>query len=387
MRTKRSALRAGLAALLAASVLLLPLARAGDDPMFFRAFTPCLGNSASCAPEVLAIGGIEPDTARKLSTYLASPAAANAGLTSTPTIVFYSPGGSIKGAIDLGRLIRKRGLPTAVRNKIEEQFFANNAQGYGRRTLASSTMCASACTLAFIGGVSRSVDKGARFGVHQFRKAGGDAGDSVTQTVMTDLAIYVEDMGVDRRMVDLASTAAPDDMLWLPDSVIRDLRIDNTQAPLAAWTIKSNKDGQPSLLVRQQVAYNRSVVIQFSAATGPGLKGIEVLVAAIFAKEGNSDRQKEYPVGELPEVTFTVDNTTITPAPAEQWTDQGKLKDGSSAFSATFRISRAELDKISRAHSVAISDNFPMATIDLSISTPLSTENLASGAALVLRSN
>ncbi|MER9597076.1 MULTISPECIES: hypothetical protein [unclassified Mesorhizobium] len=66
-------------------------------------------------------------------------------------VTFQSPGGNIQKAMELGRLIRRLGLNTA-------QFRAAE--------------CASACSLAFLGGVMRYADPGS-IGVHK-SSFGGD---------------------------------------------------------------------------------------------------------------------------------------------------------------------------------------------------------------------
>lgn len=66
---------------------------------------------------------------------------------------FYSPGGSLGDGIKIGYLIRDLKLATRVNN---------------------GTICASACNFMFLGGVVRSVEPGARFGVHMFSDDSSD---------------------------------------------------------------------------------------------------------------------------------------------------------------------------------------------------------------------
>lgn len=73
------------------------------------------------------------------------------------SIVFFnSGGGSLSGAIKLGKLIRQMGFDTGVAS-------------YKAGTTRHEGICASACTYAFAGGVSRYYEAGAaRLGLHQF---------------------------------------------------------------------------------------------------------------------------------------------------------------------------------------------------------------------------
>ncbi len=72
--------------------------------------------------------------------------------------VFDSRGGSIKNAAELGLIMRRLKVHTIV----------------GRASIRKGEVevepanCASACVLAFVGGVTRSMPKGSRLGVHQW---------------------------------------------------------------------------------------------------------------------------------------------------------------------------------------------------------------------------
>jgi hypothetical protein len=62
-------------------------------------------------------------------------------------VLFNSPGGSVEEGLDIGRLIRARKLATRV---------------------PSGAECDSICTMAFLGGVLRRIDTGAKYCVHMF---------------------------------------------------------------------------------------------------------------------------------------------------------------------------------------------------------------------------
>ncbi len=72
-------------------------------------------------------------------------------------VEFFSPGGLLDEGLHMGYLLRQRGLATH---------------------LAAGTICASACNFAFMGGVIRSIDPGARFEVHMF-----EAGNALARAV------------------------------------------------------------------------------------------------------------------------------------------------------------------------------------------------------------
>lgn len=89
---------------------------------------------------LLAKGAIGTDEHRKLES-----AIAKAGRIDE--IWFYSPGGSSAAGMEMGRVIKRRGLATRV---------------------PRGAVCFSACSMAFLGGVLRSVDPGGFYGVHMW---------------------------------------------------------------------------------------------------------------------------------------------------------------------------------------------------------------------------
>lgn len=97
------------------------------------------------------------------------------------TVVLDSPGGSVADALAMGRLIRERGLATAV---------------------AGDGYCASSCPLVFSGGVERRAGEGAGIGVHQVfavgqAGAGADEGMDRAQRISAECQRYLVEMGVD----------------------------------------------------------------------------------------------------------------------------------------------------------------------------------------------
>jgi hypothetical protein len=107
-----------------------------------------------------------------------------------------SPGGNLFAGMQLGRTIRKRGASTHI---------------IDYRTLLAGE-CFSACSLAFLGGVYRFNDNGARYGVH--RASVGPTTGNVDLGPDLSVAIqnYIREMGVDARLFDLWAKAGPDEM-------------------------------------------------------------------------------------------------------------------------------------------------------------------------------
>ena len=109
--------------------------------------------------------------------------------------------------------------------------------------------------------MSRTVADGGSYGLHQFFGAEGDVGDSRTQVMMTVLAAYLDEMGVERRFLDLAATTAPDRMTRLSPATARELNVDNQEPPRGTWRLAATEQGQLIASVTQQAAGRDALVV------------------------------------------------------------------------------------------------------------------------------
>jgi hypothetical protein len=355
-----------------------------QTPMKFESFQPCRGSGSFCGVRILASGVIEATSHRKLAAFIAKEKKYE--LPTLITIMFDSPGGDLAGGLALGQFIRSRGYDTALERDVEEEMRMDpSSKASPMRKIATNTMCASACSLAFLGGRARSMTTDARLGVHQFYSGtGSDIGDSATQVTITKLALYLEDMGVDRRILDFASSAGPSGMFWVPDTLGRELKIDNTRPLLADWQIDADDNGIPSLKVSQAVSPTTDLLLIMKNSGA----GVNVTVFAVLAKDAPGiDRQSAFPVGEPLEVEFmTSDYKVVAKAtPLASWKLVQKTKDGGAVFGGVAVISHADLQRMAKLQKLQITDNFSNAIRDLSISTNLSVKRLAGGAELLVR--
>lgn len=140
-------------------------------------------------------------------------------------IVFDSPGGSVLEAIELGRFIRDHRLRTAVAATVADGEYSTSAPG----------ICASACVLAFVGGVERGASDGSKVGVHQMSSSSytelmqaatniealNDV--KVQFQLLNGMALYhLLKMGIDPEIMVLSSSVLPDSIYWLTrEDVIR----------------------------------------------------------------------------------------------------------------------------------------------------------------------
>jgi hypothetical protein len=122
--------------------------------------------------------------------------------------------------------------------------------------------------------------------------------------------------------------------------------------------------------------------ITFAIDSGRGLVLAQTILQRAIYKE---DRIRQFPLNEDPELSFTVDGTTIDAQSVKPWS-KIEQPDGT-LFRALAAISLEQLKAISHAKTLAISDNFGAATSDLSLRTSLSSEGLEPGVALLSRSH
>jgi hypothetical protein len=123
-------------------------------------------------------------------------------------VTFNSPGGNPYKAMELGRLIRTHQLNTLQLRGME---------------------CASACSLAYIGGVSRLAAPGS-IGVHKssFSTSGGMSVDdavSQVQRVTADVITYMIEMGVDPGLLQLSLKYDSNDIRYLSGSEMAQFKV------------------------------------------------------------------------------------------------------------------------------------------------------------------
>jgi hypothetical protein len=354
-----------------------------DKPMTFETFIPCSGNASFCGMRVLAKGKIEIDSAKQLQAFLRTQATKDKYFNPNPTIVFDSLGGSLLGGIELGKLIRRLKLDTELAPIYTEEVLDRSPSGYHERIVAKDVICASACSLAFIGGVRRTLTKGGKLGVHQFSTISGTLSEGDSQVTVTTLASYVSEMGVDRQMIDLASMTASTSIYLITPQVARQLRIDNTVAPLASWKINVDSNGTPRLEVLQEVAPGHMVMLTFGEVGG---RYVLSVISAFSLQQFQPNRLNQFPVSMQGNVQFIVDRRQkIHPQALDAWVFESTQKNGWATFRANFQLNRSQMDIFRRATTLQIDDEFSHATIDISLATELSVENLTGGMGLLLR--
>jgi len=123
-------------------------------------------------------------------------------------ITFDSNGGHVLSAMAYGRMIRSLGLSTLQ---------------------LRSSQCASACALAFVGGVNRQAEPGA-IGVHQSSfspesNIEGNAAVAAVQAMTAEIMKYLIEMDVDPKLLQLSLSVPSDDMRYLTANEMQNYKV------------------------------------------------------------------------------------------------------------------------------------------------------------------
>ena len=242
MRRSLATLRILTGALLMVPVLVgsaLVQAR-GDDralPMHFelRVEGPAASCGETCRTLIGATGAITAESPRDFLKFMQVNTARGQRLDDA-TVVFDSDGGSVLGAIALGREIRKAGLSTAVGRVVDLAETRAKVPGDRPRAKISPIAdCESMCAFVVLGGIKRTVPAEARVMVHQIwlgdrredpTAATYSAEDLVlVQRDIGSLARFTEEMGASIDLLDLALRIPP----WEPLHVMSRAEIVRTR--------------------------------------------------------------------------------------------------------------------------------------------------------------
>lgn len=210
------------------------------------AVAPCRDPDA-CHMWVEASGEITAESPNKLLEFIAQ-------MDQKPyAIRFNSPGGSLAAGIRIGEILRDHGYES------------------------EAAVCASACVHAFLGGVERRlVDNNSLIGVHRFYQEKaltrptvsqftGEDLDSV-QRIMAGLMLYLEEMGVDMRLLTIASEAGPNEVRWLTPEEAQTLRVTYAPKEWQPWKVTPVATG----LIAISETQDGSRSMQISCSGGRG---------------------------------------------------------------------------------------------------------------------
>ncbi|MBY0320875.1 MAG: hypothetical protein K2X72_19280 [Reyranella sp.] len=182
--------------------------------------------------QIFGDGPIDLETAPRLSTLLKQN-----GIHARSTIYLNSPGGSLLGGMNLGRVIRAAAIFTSIGRAGAEA----GIEGFRYRRVEPGG-CYSAGAVAFLGGRYRWVDDKSQYGVHRFY-ADKDPGSDVAQTVSSQIIEYMKEMGVDAALFTEMAKAGGDEINLLSLDRLRALGVTNGLLDETIWTIESFGEG------------------------------------------------------------------------------------------------------------------------------------------------
>jgi hypothetical protein len=168
-------------------------------------------------------------------------------------IFFHSPGGSVVGSLELGRLIRQQKLVAGVARTIPSGCDRDNLRDKACKALKRSgtelksefdtdlTLCNSGCVYALLGGTVRLVPPGVKLGIH-------DTGLDPTKTLPRDVSWsrmkragherildYVREVGFDRALAEAAFAVPYESVRLLDRDELVRFGIDRRELGETAW--------------------------------------------------------------------------------------------------------------------------------------------------------
>ena len=168
-----------------------------------------------CQDWIAADGKIELDTAERLRRLLAQIHGPK------PPIFFHSPGGSVRGSIELGRLLRAQKMTVSVghtlplncdRNSAAKQSCAERVSNHLQVEAELdrlTAMCNSACVYTFAGGTTRLIPPWITLGIHDISidpraRQSGLFAELVEREAGIALRKYLRQMGIDAELLTKA---------------------------------------------------------------------------------------------------------------------------------------------------------------------------------------
>lgn len=151
-------------------------------------------------------------------------------------IYLNSPGGNLLAGMEIGRLIRKSRYFTQV-----NQRGSLDPTSDRKSHRAVPSICLSACTLTYLGGVFRWLDPKSVYGVH--RIAGNiDFGPDAAQVASSIVVQYIREMGADTDLFDEMTKVGKEEINVLSLRRLAALGVVNNGFERARWTIESGGD-------------------------------------------------------------------------------------------------------------------------------------------------
>ena len=229
--------------------------------------------SGACQFTVIGNGRIDPATPTKFVELTKA-------LPQKLTVLLNSDEGDLQAGMDLGKAIRARYFNTKI--GIPSNSTGNSASS--KSTQYSPGKCISGCALAFLGGVSRSIDPRDIYGFNGMTGVATQTQDN--QKTLASIGQYVELMGGNRRLIDTLLSSKENQIQRIPYATAKQLNIDNQGASLLLpWQMKTtNKGNAISFVSEKQVAGRLSVTLALAKLNSGNPSRSESINLIVFIK-------------------------------------------------------------------------------------------------------
>ena len=201
--------------------------------MTFTAWTSTLGQrfGEGSRQYIFADGYFCADTDKKFQQFLTQ----NPPKAPNTIVVLNSGGGNLGAGLRMGTIIRQQKMWTQVGSQLPLMIPQNEnipAQAVPYIAAPASPPfpgeCASACTLAFLGGIYRTIGYASNYGVHQFESA-SETPDSTlqaqTEAVSAAIVTYLSQMGISPDYMEYMVQKTGNDVTNLSMKVLQQLHI------------------------------------------------------------------------------------------------------------------------------------------------------------------
>lgn len=266
-------------------------------------------------------GEIDSQAGKRLEAFITEN-----NLSYTSSVVLNSPGGSLLGGIEIGRVIRKFGLKTTVGKRASKSDYDDVTAGE----------CMSACTLAYLGGKFRLMPEASKFGVHRFywTKKGADDAD-VAQMLAGLVTSYMKDMDVDVELFRLSTLKGGDEILEIDRMALERLNVVNNGFERPRWSIEGANNLVYLKGERDTIYGINKFIIYCAAAASP-------ILHVIFDPQGREDE-----VMHLNKHDLVIDGRNIPIAPHSR-----EIKNG--WFNGIYPLNARQTSSIVQAKSVGM---------------------------------
>jgi formylglycine-generating enzyme required for sulfatase activity len=235
-----------------------------SDILFYVADGDTDACGHGCKEWITAEGKIDAHAAQRLRQVLAKLGHRK------PPIFLHSPGGSVKGSIELGRLIREQRLEVSVAHTIprgceQDKLLDKSCDALKRSGQEleadldpDNAMCNSACVWAFSGGTKRLVPPGVKLGIHDVGLDPEKPLPTITTITTTRTATstrvgslaevkrasharlreYLHDMGIDKELLTAAMAVPYESGRFLERDELVHFGIDRREFGETAWRFR-----------------------------------------------------------------------------------------------------------------------------------------------------